>query len=125
MTLPNSIRDRETEKFFSRKNKTYVRTGDDGFNEYFNTLEVKKSTVTSAATKITTPDNSGNFILIHKSQDTLYIGDSSVTTSTGYPVERNDAFKFDEFKANDENEIYAICESGVSIDVYALAGIKE
>jgi hypothetical protein len=125
MALPKTINTRESQAFIDfGTGKTGKRVAIK-YENVLNALEIKKTTITDSITRVLTPDNSGQFFLTHKSDNILYIGNSAVTTSTGFPVEKNDTFQFDEFKSNDENEIYAICDTGISIDVYTIAGVRE
>lgn len=92
---------------------------------YLTTVDVVKTLITDAITQITTPDNSGDFYIYHQSNDTLYFGDEDETAASGAPVDLKDVVQFTGFKKNNENEIYAICDTGISITVYAVAGVKE
>lgn len=107
--------------FVNARGNYALRTGDDTF---FNTIDVQKTTIGTTATRIITP-NWYQFFVVHKTAgSTIYLGDSSVTTSTGFPIEDAETFTFDNFNRGDDNEIYGIVASG-TVDLYAVGSIKE
>lgn len=126
MTEP-TIKNRNT-----RENDRFRKSRSDGVavaviqdTEKLNdTLEVKITNIGTTATRITTPENSNHFFLIHRdSGETLYLGDSSVTASTGLPLPPDEKYPCNFFRKNNNNEIYGIVGSG-DINVYAVAEIR-
>lgn len=104
-----SVKDLELDKF--KRHNPIVRVTDDDIGLY-NSLEVTKTLVGTTATKLTTPDSSGFFFIVHRDEDiALYIGDKSVTSSTGLPLPPNEKLEIKYFKKQDNNEIYAIAAS--------------
>lgn len=91
----------------------------------FNSIQVVTTTIGTTATKINTPDNCYSFFLEHQeSGETVYLGDSSVTTSTGYPVIDNQPFPCNNFAKGNNNELYGICSTG-TVKVYAVGAYKQ
>jgi len=93
----------------------------------FDSVAVEITTVLStAATKINTPENGSNFSIIHKSiGKIIYIGTSEVTGSTnGYPLEAYEVLELKNAQFNNENKIYGIASSG-SINITVLAEVME
>jgi len=128
-----SVRDHGLETL--RKSAHQVKSGDK--SEYyhlvdkigetdgsFNSVEVQKTTVTTSKTRITTIDGSADFSIINKGTYTIYVGESTVTALTGFPLEANDCLDLVGFNKSDGNEIYAITSSGSS-SVYCIGSIKE
>lgn len=90
------------------KNDTYKRVKllD---TELYNSFEVKATDlIKNVAKRITTIDNSNFFTLVNKSNATIYIGESDVTDSSGFPLYPNESLEFKNMKSQDGNEIYAI-----------------
>jgi len=88
----------------------------------FNSLGVSKTSVTTTATKITTPDDAVDFFIICKDGD-FFIGDENVTTSNGFPLDRYDSLPLTGYQKSDNNEIYGITSTG-TVTVYAVGSTK-
>jgi hypothetical protein len=65
-------------------------------------------TVTTAATLLVAGDASAEQVNFHSSSGTIYLGDSNVTSSTGYRMDNGDKV----ILQNHENAIYGICSTG-------------
>lgn len=134
-TRNDNILDLEKGKFGKNNNEVYVRTsGDstitDGSNKavvtsrgaqlvteddtgFNTTIDEIETTITTTAVRIVTPDTTGSFSIYHQTEGAvLYLGDSSVTTSSGTRLEHGEVAEFSQMKANDANEIYGIVSSG-------------
>lgn len=81
---------------------------------------VNAVSVTATATKLPTTnlDNRKAMIIRNFSKDNIiYIGDSAVTTTTGFPILPYESIPFD---INAGANLYAICETGLTADVRTL-----
>jgi hypothetical protein len=81
------------------------------------TFAVNAITVTDAATKIPTSNLDNRKAISIRNFDntnTIYIGNSNVTTATGFPILPYESLPFD--LSNGAN-IYAICETGKTASV--------
>ena len=65
-------------------------------------------TVTTTATLLVTGDAVAEGVYLHSSSGTCYLGDSNVTSSTGYKMDNGDKLIIN----NHESPIYAITSSG-------------
>jgi uncharacterized membrane protein YkgB len=131
MAFSGAIKDREMDKFRNVDGNTAVNvTGEldvnsrDKYLSLYNSLSVLKTLITTVATKITTPDTLGNFTIINKSCSKIYIGGPTVSISTGLPLEKNDSILLKDFSKSNDNEIYAIIESG-SEYIYVISETTE
>jgi len=122
MTDGRNLIDDERQSFVQDRKKRSARlVVPTGFAE-FNSLGVSKTTVTTTATKITTPDAAVDFFIICKDGD-FYIGDEDVTTSTGFPLDRYDSLPLTGYQKSDNNEIYGITTTG-TVTVYTVGSTK-
>ena len=71
-------------------------------------ISSSQTSVTTAATLLVPADAQAEEIHFHSSSGTIYIGDSNVTSSTGYKMDNGDKAVF----ANHENAIYGITSAG-------------
>ena len=74
-------------------------------------------TVTATATAIpTTPMNNRKAISVRNwdSSNTVYIGTSTVTTATGYPLQPYESFPFD---VSQGLALYGICDTGLTAEI--------
>ena len=70
-------------------------------------------TVTTSAVKIVPSDIGAEKVYIHSETAIAYLGDSTVTSSTGYKLDVNDKIILD----NHEGEIWAVSASSSTISV--------
>ena len=74
-------------------------------------------TVTTSPTKIVSADVAAEKVYIHSETAIAYLGDSTVTSSTGYKLDINDKISLD----NHEGEILAISSLSSSISVLIIS----
>ena len=74
-------------------------------------------TVTTSATKIVSADVAAEKVYIHSETAIAYLGDSTVTSSTGYKLDVNDKISLD----NHEGEIWAISSLSSPISVLIIS----
>lgn len=65
-------------------------------------------TVTTSSTLLVAGDALAEQVNLHSSSGTIYLGDSNVTSSTGYKMDNGDKVVLQ----NHENAIYGICSAG-------------
>ena len=70
-------------------------------------------TVTTAPVKIVSADIAAEMVYIHSETATAYLGDSTVSSSTGYKLDVNDKISL----TNHESEIWAVSSVSSSISV--------
>lgn len=114
--------DKDFKSFKNTRGSEYARKVVRWDDRLYTSLGVKQTTVTTTATKIATPDDVGEFFIVCKSGD-IYIGDSNVTTATGYLLSQDEKLELGGFKRDDNNEIYGITASG-SLAVFAVGSSK-
>jgi hypothetical protein len=68
-------------------------------------------TVTTSPTLLVAADAQAEQVNLHSSSGTIYLGDSNLTSSTGYRMDNGDKVVLQ----NHENAIYAICSSGTAL----------
>jgi hypothetical protein len=68
-------------------------------------------TVTTSPTLLVAADAGAEQVNFHSSSGTIYLGDSNVTSSTGYRMDNGDKLTLQ----NHENAIYGIVSSGTAI----------
>jgi hypothetical protein len=101
-----------------------LRIRSEDIEQKYNSVQIAVTTITTVATKVNTPENCSSFFIEHQeSGETLYIGDSSVTSLLGYPLKADKSLDFNNFYKNDNNEIYGICAG--SIVVYCVGVYKQ
>ena len=111
---------REYDSYYNKNGKTAQRVGPGTVSS---SLEVINTTISTTATKIVTPSES-DFTLDIISGN-VYINDASVAANNeSIYLEEGDMLVVANFKTNDENELYAITESGTAI-IQATGGINE
>lgn len=111
----------EKGNFFVKNNRVFQRFGTDDLR---NTIEVKKTTVGTTATRIETPENAQDFTIFHQIENGVFYIDGESVTTGSIAVNKYDEIEFVNMKKNDENEIYGITSSG-TIEVFAVGVIKE
>ena len=70
-------------------------------------------TVTTAPVKIVSADIAAEMVYIHSETAIAYLGDSTVSSSTGYKLDVNDKISL----TNHESEIWAVSSVSSSISV--------
>lgn len=117
-----SLEDLELDKFDSHVDKTYVRTSE--ITDYqIDTLDYVVNTVTSSVIRVTAPADTEYVTLIHRSDETVYLGkDALVTTATGIPFLKNEVLELS-IKKNSLLNIFAITTTG-PISLYAIAMVE-
>ena len=110
----------------SKKPAQYAFRITEGTSEQkYNSLQIEITTVTTDITKISTPENCSSFYIEHQGPgEVLYLGDSLVSVSTGYPLKPDKMLECKNFYKNDNNEIYGIVSSG-TIKVYCIGVCKQ
>ena len=73
-------------------------------------ISSSQTSVTTAATLLVAGDAQAEEVHFHSSSGIIYIGDSNVTSSTGYRMDNGDKAVF----ANHENAIYGITSTGTA-----------
>jgi hypothetical protein len=68
-------------------------------------------TVTTSPTLLVAADAQAEQVNLHSSSGTIYLGDSNLTSSTGYRMDNGDKIVLQ----NHENAIYGICSSGTAL----------
>jgi len=127
MALHGNINDLEGNKFKKegkqRKLRQFsVRTSKENFQ---NKLVTAKTTIGTSATKINFPEEDcEHYEFIHRGSGvTVYIGDSTVTTATGVPIEEDEFIKFYLKKGND-NDVYGVVSASTQ-DVFTWGVTRE
>lgn len=120
MPLSPNINNKEADKFVYKRG-TRVRTVN--INECGNALDVVVTGMSDTATKIELPEDAYDVII--RSSDTVYLGkDSSVTTSTGFPIHSTDMPLRLALTIGNNNALYGIMASGTA-NIYAAGVITE
>ena len=70
-------------------------------------------TVTTTPTKIVSADITAEMVYIHSETAIAYLGDSTVSSTTGYKMDINDKISV----ANHEGELWAVSASSSSMSV--------
>ena len=70
-------------------------------------------TVTTTPTKIVSADITAEMVYIHNETAIAYLGDSTVSSTTGYKMDINDKISV----ANHEGELWAVSASSSSMSV--------
>jgi hypothetical protein len=73
-------------------------------------------TVTTSPTKIVSADIVAEMVYVHSETAIAYLGDSTVSSSTGYKLDINDKISL----ANHEGEIWAVSSATSSISVLVI-----
>ena len=73
-------------------------------------------TVTTSPTKIVSADIAAEMVYIHSETAVAYLGDSTVSSSTGYKLDVNDKISL----ANHEGEIWAVSSVASTISVLVI-----
>ena len=71
-------------------------------------ISTRQVTITTTATALVDATNVAEQVVLHSSSGQCFIGNSDVTTSTGYRMDNGDKLTID----NHENGIWGICTSG-------------
>ena len=79
-----------------------------------------QKTVTTAATLLVAANRGDQIVNLHNSGGALYIGDATVTTSTGFKMDTDDKI---EIPLGDNEALYGIVASGTNT-VYVMATIN-
>ncbi len=72
--------------------------------------------VTTTPTKIVSADISAEMVYVHSETAIAYLGDSTVSSSTGYKLDINDKISL----ANHEGEIWAVSSAASTISVLVI-----
>jgi hypothetical protein len=70
-----------------------------------------QKTVTSTATLLVTANRADQLVYLHSSSGTIYLGNSDVTTSTGYRMDNGDKLSM---QLSDNESLYGIVASGTA-----------
>jgi hypothetical protein len=70
-----------------------------------------QKTVTSTATLLVTANRADQLVYLHSSSGTIYLGNSDVTTSTGYRMDNGDKLSI---QLSDNEALYGIVSSGTA-----------
>jgi hypothetical protein len=93
-------------------------------SERVNTLEAVRTSLSTTATRVSTPANAEVMWIKHIDVDRIvWIGNSNAITAAGvdvFPLGAGEVYKL-RLKAGDNNEVYAILEDGTSY-IYVLGG---
>jgi len=73
-------------------------------------------TVTTSPTKIVSADIAAEMVYVHSETAIAYLGDSTVSSSTGYKLDINDKISL----ANHEGEIWAVSATTSTISVLVI-----
>ena len=65
--------------------------------------------VTAAATLLVAANRADQAVYLHSSSGTIYLGNSTVTSSTGYRMDNGDKLTM---QLSDNESLYGICSSG-------------
>jgi formylmethanofuran dehydrogenase subunit C len=80
-------------------------------------ISTRQVTVTTAATALVDATQEAEMVYLHSSSGTCFVGNSDVTSSTGYKMDNGDKITID----NKANGIWAITNSGtVTMQVMAI-----
>ena len=80
-------------------------------------ISTRQITVTTAATALVDATQEAETVYLHSSSGTCFVGNSDVTSSTGYKMDNGDKITID----NKANGIWAITSSGsVTMQVMAI-----
>jgi len=80
-------------------------------------ISTRQVTVTTAATALVDATAEAEMVYLHSSSGTCFIGNSDVTSSTGYKMDNGDKITID----NKANGLWAITSSGtVTMQVMAI-----
>jgi uncharacterized protein (DUF779 family) len=71
-------------------------------------ISTRQVTITTTATALVDATNVSEQVVLHSSSGACFIGNSDVTTSSGYRMDNGDKLTID----NHENGIWGICTSG-------------
>jgi hypothetical protein len=77
-------------------------------------------TVTTTATLLVTSNRADQMVYLHSGSGTIYLGNSDVTTSTGYRMDNGDKLSM---QLGDNEALYAIASSGTPV-VYVMDTIN-
>lgn len=70
-----------------------------------------QKTVTTAATLLVTANRADQLVYLHSSSGIIYIGNSDVTTSTGYRMDNGDKLSM---QLSDTEALYGITNTGTA-----------
>jgi hypothetical protein len=70
-----------------------------------------QKTVTTAATLLVTANRADQLVYLHSSSGTIYLGNSDVTTSTGYRMDNGDKLSL---QLSDNEALYGITNTGTA-----------
>ena len=70
-----------------------------------------QKTVTTAATLLVTANRADQLVYLHSSSGTIYLGNSDVTTSTGYRMDNGDKLSM---QLSDTEALYGITNTGTA-----------
>ena len=70
-----------------------------------------QKTVTTTATLLVTANRADQVVYLHSSSGTIYLGNSDVTTSTGYRMDNGDKLTM---QLSDNEALYGIVSSGTA-----------
>jgi hypothetical protein len=70
-----------------------------------------QKTVTSTATLLVTANRADQLVYLHSSSGIIYLGNSDVTTSTGYQMDNGDKLSM---QLSDTEALYGIVSSGTA-----------
>jgi hypothetical protein len=70
-----------------------------------------QKTVTSTATLLVTANRADQLVYLHSSSGIIYLGNSDVTTSTGYRMDNGDKLSM---QLSDTEALYGIVSSGTA-----------
>ena len=70
---------------------------------------VSQVTVTTSATLLVTANRADQMVYLHSGSGTIYLGNSNVTTATGYRMDNGDKLSM---QLGDNEALYAIASSG-------------
>ena len=73
-------------------------------------------TVTTSPTKIVSADIAAEMVYVHSETAVAYLGDSTVSSTTGYKLDVNDKISL----ANHEGEIWAVSSVASTISVLVI-----
>ncbi len=80
-------------------------------------ISTRQVTVTTAATALVDANTEAETVYLHSSSGTCFVGNSDVTSSTGYKMDNGDKITID----NKANGIWAITSAGtVTMQVMAI-----
>jgi hypothetical protein len=70
-----------------------------------------QKTITTAATLLVTANRADQLVYLHSSSGTIYLGNSDVTTSTGYRMDNGDKLSL---QLSDNEALYGITNTGTA-----------